>query len=106
MFSNYFAWLFANPFSASHWIIEGRFCCIYDLLTLKVSPHSHYRQWYCSLITQGSYEILPIANKLISEHKVARHPIVRVCDHASSNNFCMIFVLLVTYTNWYSGLYA
>ena len=30
-------------FSASHWTFEGRFCCICDLLTLKVSPLSYYR---------------------------------------------------------------
>ena len=105
MFKSYFVWLITIPYSASHWTIEGRFCCICDLLTLKVSPHSHYRQWFCSLITQGSYEILPTLNKLISEHKVASY-IVRVCDHASASNFCMIFVLLLMYTNWYLGLYA
>ena len=29
-------------FSASHWTFEGRFCCIGDLPTLKVSPLSYY----------------------------------------------------------------
>ena len=41
-FKNYFAWSIATHFLASDWIVEGSYC-ICDLLTLKVSPLSHYR---------------------------------------------------------------
>ena len=61
VFVNYFVWKIMTLFSASDSIVGGRFCCICDVLTLKVYPIYHKKQWCRSQVTPENCKLQIIA---------------------------------------------
>ena len=58
-FTNYFTWSTATHFSTSDWTVEGTFCCICDLLTLKsvsTLTTEAKKRWCHSRVTPENYE--------------------------------------------------
>ena len=93
---NYFVWLIETHYSASDWTVEGSFCCICDLLNLRVSPLCHYRgkETVVPFQTHCSWRQQNCLRRTNSSWNIKLQPIVRVRSHVSASNFCVIFVPL------------